>query len=277
MRGGDDLEQERREAYDLLLRHGPEPVDASPQGLALEQLHHEEGRTVFGGPVVEHRHDARMRDAVGGAPLLTKAVDQLRIDRELGSKDLERDAPPVSVAALVHARHAADPDQALDGPLFVDHAAEPRIFAEPAHRVVDEARREVRLVEAGAGRSAGVAREVGEERAARQALRGVRVDIGHQTGTQLASQQGGERVVVRAVHAQGVAQVGESACPWRPRTGPPRRGRTYSFVCAQRKPRSERDVPEARLTKLLAGSSSTPLDQPPPSADRSLPWRGSAA
>ncbi len=103
-----------RDGEDLVHRHRP-PSHHLGQGLAVEQLHHDEVLLLVLLDRVD-RADAGVVERRGGARLALEPLERARVPRHLGAQELERHAPPeLRVLGLVDDAHAAAAELADDG------------------------------------------------------------------------------------------------------------------------------------------------------------------
>ena len=85
------------------------------QGVALDQLHGEEGPEVGEGAQLVDRHDAGVLELAADLGLLDEPADHAGVVAEVVAQHLERDvAAEVGVAALEDGAHAAAGDLAID-------------------------------------------------------------------------------------------------------------------------------------------------------------------
>jgi hypothetical protein len=118
VRDGENVEHFDGGAHDRLLRHDASGLlREGSQGLSLDELEDQDGRTVIGHEIVEHRDDAGMIHEVREASFAQEAFARAALSSEVPMKNLERRAPAVSMARFEHRGCAADSDEALDRPL----------------------------------------------------------------------------------------------------------------------------------------------------------------
>ncbi len=97
---GDGLE-DRQEAGPVVVGAVARSSSNSRQGVALDQLHGEEGPEVGEGAQLVDRHDAGVLELAADLGLLDEAADHVGVVAEVVAQDLERDvAAEVGVAAL---------------------------------------------------------------------------------------------------------------------------------------------------------------------------------
>jgi hypothetical protein len=121
---GEHVAQGVAEGQDLARREPPAAAVAGLEGLADQQLHHEEGAAVVRDVVVDHPHRARMLEGVGDVGLAHEPLAVRRVAAELGAQHLERDAVAVAVDRQVHRRHPARADHPDDLVAVAEHAAD---------------------------------------------------------------------------------------------------------------------------------------------------------
>ncbi len=85
--------------------------------VALEQLHHEEGRPVLGHVDVPHLDRAGVLEAVDRVRLLLEPGAEMRVARHAGVEDFDGLLPADLVGRDVHRRHAAGAEEAIQRPL----------------------------------------------------------------------------------------------------------------------------------------------------------------
>jgi hypothetical protein len=83
----------------------------------LDELEDQDGRSVVGHEIVEHCDDAGVIDEVCKATFPQEAFARAALRGEVSMKNLERCAPPISMASFEHRRGSADSYEAHDGPL----------------------------------------------------------------------------------------------------------------------------------------------------------------
>ena len=104
------------------------------EGLAFEELHHEERAAVLGDVVVEDVDRPRMRDDVREIALAQKVTAQPGVAREVRVQDLDRGAKAVAnVDGCVHVAHSARPEKGDQTVLLGEGSPDPRVrVAQPA-------------------------------------------------------------------------------------------------------------------------------------------------
>ncbi len=99
-------------------------LEATLQGLALEEVHHEPGRTVVLADGM-HLRDVGVDESTRRLDLSLEARTEPGVVRGLGQDDLERPCrPALEVAHAEHRAHAAVPEQRLHEPAPVDRLAD---------------------------------------------------------------------------------------------------------------------------------------------------------
>jgi hypothetical protein len=95
------------------------------EGLAVEQLHHEEGLAAIARVVVDDGHARGVLDPVRDLALAEEPLADGRVVQQIGGEDLDGRPRAVPVRGREHARHAAYPEQVVEGPLGVERRADP--------------------------------------------------------------------------------------------------------------------------------------------------------
>jgi hypothetical protein len=114
----------RHDARRELRREWAEAIEDFTDILAVQELHHEEGRAAL-DPDVEDLRDVLGLDLARRSRLDLKALEELRVGRVLGRDDLDGDAPPgPRVASLEDGPHSSLPKEAGHGVLSRENLAD---------------------------------------------------------------------------------------------------------------------------------------------------------
>jgi hypothetical protein len=117
--------------------------------LAFEVLHHQEGRAVVEGALVDNLHHVAVREASGAAGLAAKSLAELGVARELLAEELDGHRALVQRRkGAVHRGHAPRADHPLDAvPARDDGAHEGVLLDDEGHPVYEAHRRLRRMPE----------------------------------------------------------------------------------------------------------------------------------
>ena len=93
-------------------RRGAARRDPSPQRFALHPRHHEERRSTGGGAIVDHPHDARVRERPTDPKLGLEPTDHGRVVDQLGPELLDGEHAGMALAhGPVHHAHSSHPGE----------------------------------------------------------------------------------------------------------------------------------------------------------------------
>jgi hypothetical protein len=121
VRGVQCVEHLARVADRFVHRQAALRFDLLRQRDAVEILHHDERRAIFGRAEIVDIDDARMADDRGGLRFTTKTREHLVVLHERWIEQLDRNATPdLDVQRAVDCAHAADPERFLHRVLAVD-------------------------------------------------------------------------------------------------------------------------------------------------------------
>ena len=110
---------------DLVLGQATSEANAPGlERLAVEELGHQKERAVLGHIVVQDMNGAGMSDRIRDVAFPQEALPDLRVERQLAMKHLDRGARAVAVRGGVDRRHPTHAKQPIETPLVPQRRAE---------------------------------------------------------------------------------------------------------------------------------------------------------